>query len=178
MMRALLVSLITVFLASCSGVGKIGAIAHKDFYSVNANNVWSKSHSMVVVHDTKAGTVIPASTGVGTGFIADLWGGAAGAASAYLWGASLRPDEYEDNSSTSVGGGSANQAQGQLQGQHSSSSSNSNANAKNKNANLNLNSNHNKNHNHLKNSNKNLNKNSGGDNVRQNGGGRGGNHNN
>jgi hypothetical protein len=157
-----------MLLTGCSGIDPIGKVGDVEFHGMYMSGILTKNHSMVIAHNTKTGKVEPASTGVGTGIISDLIGASGDVGSAYLWGASLEPDEYSDNSSNSLNGGNNTQGQlqGQLQGQHSNSNANANATNKNKNSNKNSNSN----------SNKNKTSGGGGD-VTQNGGGRGGNHN-
>jgi hypothetical protein len=150
----LLASMSLMLLTGCSGLSEIGKVGDHEFHGLYYTGLLSKSHSIVIVHDTRTGDVGPASTGVGNGLISDLIGAGSNIGSAYLWGHSLRPDEYNSNETTTLEGGNSNsnadadskskshggemsQNQGQLQGQ-----SNSN---KNKNKNSNSNSNKNKN---------------------------------
>ena len=145
----LLLMMGTCLLVGCSSSTKITTIGDYDIHGVKYNNFFSKSHSIMVVHNTKTGHVMPASVGVGNGLVSDVLSASGNVGSAYVWGHSIKPDKYEsnesDNSSVNLNnaqgqGQLQGQAQGQLQKTKSNSNSSSSSSAKNKNKNSNENS--------------------------------------
>lgn len=137
MKHVILLLIVCGFFTGCTGLNEIGRVGDTVFHEVYSNGFWSKSHSMIVVHNTKTGEVQPASIGVGNGIISDIIGAGSNIGAAYLWGHSLKPDEYNstntDNSSINVDGGdnssnsNAQQKQASTNKNRSNSSSHSDA---------------------------------------------------